>query len=190
MALGSSTSISRNWGVIEALSSSGSCSSHKLSRVFLQADGTFPNNPDHPVMMVLAAFHGTTAQAQALLTGGNQWTSPWIWGIYPFHHYHSTAWELLLCIDGQADIQLGGPSGPELSVTKGDWMLIPPGVAHKQLRDNGHFNLLGSYPMEGCSGPVDTLKGSPTQEQVVNMQACAAPQKAPIMGLDLREFYK
>ena len=35
---------------------------------------------------------------------------PWVFGVYTFHHYHTTAWEALLCISGNADIQVSAPS--------------------------------------------------------------------------------
>lgn len=44
-------------------------------------------------------------------------------------------------------------------------MLIPPGVAHKQLEANGGFTLLGAYPTQEFDGSIDTLTGSPTAEQ-------------------------
>ncbi len=90
---------------------------------------------------------------------------PWVWGIFPYHHYHTTAWEALFCVKGSAQIQasnplciilelsfdfltskVGGSSGPVLKVQKGDVLLVPPGVAHKQLDAINDFTLLGSYP--------------------------------------------
>ncbi len=43
-------------------------------------------------------------------------------------------------------LKAGGPRGPTLEIEVGDTMLIPPGVAHKQLKASADFALLGSYP--------------------------------------------
>lgn len=63
-------------------------------------------------------------------------------------------------------------------------MLIPPGLAHKQLRDKGGFTLLGSYPhdSEAHLGPVDTLRGSPTAKQRENILSCLLPPKDPFFA--------
>ncbi|CAB9520595.1 Cupin domain [Seminavis robusta] len=175
----------RKWGVVEPV-----LGAHGLFRVFFQDDGTFPNNPDHPVMMAKDAFRGSDQEARHLLQQA-AWTSPWKWGIFPYHHYHSTAWELLLCVQGQADILLGGDvTGTMVTIHKGDVMLIPPGVVHKQMREQGGFALLGSYPKEGCSGPVDTVTKKPNQQERQNILDCVAPTFSPILEIDLMQFYQ
>ena len=68
------------------------------------------------------------------------------YSIFSYHHYHSKAWELLLCFSGEASVQFGGKLGPMVTVAKGDLVLVPPGLAHKQLDDKNGFSLLGSYP--------------------------------------------
>merc|ERR1712072_218341 len=101
-------------------------------RAYLKPDGTFPNNEDYPLLLYRGAWDTNRTRNQgeeALVSNG--WTRPWAWGVYDFHHYHSTAWEALLCVAGQADVQFGGPSGLRLSAGLGDLILIPPGIAHK-----------------------------------------------------------
>ena len=182
----------RKWGIIEPVSAVDVSpdSKAKCFRVFLRDDGEFPNNSEHPVIIAQSAFDGILEEGKNLITQHNMWTSPWVWGIFSYHHYHSTAWELLLCVQGEATIQLGGPSGPTVVVKQGDLVLVPPGVAHKQLADEGGFSLLGSYPKSGCSGStVDTLRGAPTDQQRANIIACQAPTTEPVLGLDLSQFY-
>lgn len=169
----------------------GLCDSN-IYRLFMDDDGTFPNNKEYPLLLYKRAFLGSQSEAtQRIMESGN-WTSPWVWGIFPYHHYHSTAWELLLCTQGEADIQVGGPRGPTLEVTRGDLMLIPPGLAHKQVRDAGGFTLLGSYPNNDRSaahlGPVDTIRGSPTMKQRENIVACRLPPKDPFFGWTVDEI--
>lgn len=67
-------------------------------------------------------------------------------GVFEYHHYHSTAWEALLCIQGEARVQFGGPNGPILTISAGDLAIVPAGVVHKQVEARGGFTLLGSYP--------------------------------------------
>ena len=81
--------------------------------LFMKDDGTFPNNEWYPLILFKNAFHGSQGKGEHLITEGG-WMSPWVWGIFPYHHYHSTAWELLLCVKGHAHMQLGGESGPKV----------------------------------------------------------------------------
>ena len=127
---------------------------------------------------------GLPEPALTLVGGNDGWTRPWAWGVFTYHHYHSTAWEALLCVRGSADVQFGGPSGPVLQPAKGDLVLVPPGVAHKQLADRDGFTLLGAYPShDGCRTPsADTVRGAPTAAQARNIAACATPVLDPRWG--------
>jgi uncharacterized protein YjlB len=57
---------------------------------------------------------------------------------------HSVAWEALLCVKGRANVQFGGEGGPVLEASVGDLLIVPPGVAHKQLQAWDGFTLLVS----------------------------------------------
>ena len=157
---------------------------HSFSRVYLESDGTFPNNPRFPVVVYRDVFCEARDGDGAELLVRNGWTRPWAWGVFTYHHYHSTAWEALLCVRGSADVQFGGPSGPVLQPAKGDLVLVPPGVAHKQLADRDGFTLLGAYPShDGCRTPsADTVRGAPTAAQARNIAACATPVLDPRWG--------
>eukprot|EP00449_Zooxanthella_nutricula_P018257 CAMPEP_0198541840 /NCGR_PEP_ID=MMETSP1462-20131121/55285_1 /TAXON_ID=1333877 /ORGANISM="Brandtodinium nutriculum, Strain RCC3387" /LENGTH=114 /DNA_ID=CAMNT_0044272027 /DNA_START=47 /DNA_END=388 /DNA_ORIENTATION=+ len=80
-------------------------------RCYLDDDGTFPNNSDYPVLFCRAVWHSRSRQEGEAAMIANGWTRPWAWGVFPFHHYHSNAWEALLCVAGDAEVQLGGPAG-------------------------------------------------------------------------------
>ena len=112
MAAAAGVCASRAWGSVETVFTSP----FSTIRVWLKSDGTFPNNDAHPLLIyqrVLTGADASQSRGAALLTE-NGWTSPWAWGVFSYHHYHSTAWEALLCVQGEADIQFGGPTGPTL----------------------------------------------------------------------------
>ena len=104
--------------------------------------------------------------------------------MFEYHHYHSTAWEVLLCVRGSATVQFGGPDGPPLALSVGDAALVPPGVAHRQLAARDGFTLLGAYPdHEGCRTPAaDTVRGPPTPRQARDIGECPAPRLDPLRG--------
>jgi len=147
-------------------------------RVYLKDDGVFPNNENAPLLLYKNVKQASPDDANLLTKNG--WQYPWTWGIYPFHHYHSVSWEALLCIRGNAVVQVGGPQGPELEIIRGDLILIPPGVAHKQISERDNFALLGTYPVGSPS--VDTIKGKPSEKQLRNISECPIPPSDPIFG--------
>lgn len=166
------------------------CASQTISveRVYLDDDGTFANNDMYPTLLLKSVFDGTQAEGVRRITNDGKWTPPWAWGIFEYHHYHSRAWELLLCVRGEASVQLGEPTGPTVSISRGDSVLVPPGVAHKQLNANGGFTLLGAYPTHDFDGSIDTLTGLPTAEQRNRIKACFVPLTEPITGLSVKDL--
>ena len=56
-----------------------------------------PNNPRLPLVVYRGALDigpGATAACE-MLFAGNGWSGGWRGGVYPYHHYHSTAHEAL-----------------------------------------------------------------------------------------------
>jgi uncharacterized protein YjlB len=183
----SSGAARRAWGEIENVQNH--LAPFDIFRLYMDDDGTFPNNSRYPLLLYKAAFTGSEREASRAIVDGKKWTSPWAWGIYTFHHYHSTAWELLLCVQGRADVMLGGENGPTFTIEKGDLALVPPGFAHKQLDSRGDFTLLGSYPTSGWSESIDTLRGAPTEQQRRNIVESPFPPRDPIFGLELETLF-
>src|SRR5262249_21205264 len=84
-------------------------SSHKL-----EDDGVIPNNPTLPLLLYRGALNlppRDPASAIEHLVARNKWGGTWRNGIYNYHHYHSTAHEVLLVYAGSATVQLGGEGG-------------------------------------------------------------------------------
>ncbi len=85
-------------------------------------DGLVPNNPSLPLVVyrgVLETGPGAAAACEALFAG-NGWSGGWRGGVYPYHHYHSTAHEALGIVRGWAQVRLGGESGAVVDLRAGD----------------------------------------------------------------------
>jgi uncharacterized protein YjlB len=151
----------------------------------LADDGTFPNSHlpllVYPKRMVPASSD-LAAFFEACFTG-NGWPAAWRNGIYGFHHYHSTAHEVLGICRGRAQVQVGGASGEILTVSAGDAVVIPAGVAHKNLGASGDFLVVGAYP-RGQSW--DMKDGSPGERPRAddNIRKVTQPAADPVMGAD------
>ena len=171
----------KRWGELVEIPGAGGIT---VLRLYMKSNGThYPNNEEVPTLIYKGAHDGDERTGRdALLRHG--WSEPWKWGIFPYHHYHTAAWEALLCVSGGALIQLGGEGGPSTQVGLGDLLLIPPGVVHKQLSSRDNFALLGSYPRSSPS--VDNVRATspPTKAQLRNIAAAAVPKADPLLGDD------
>jgi uncharacterized protein YjlB len=111
-------------------------------------DGDVPNSR-HPLIVyagVIDAAAGDPAVKFEALFRRNGWGGGWRNGIFPFHHYHSTAHEVLGIARGEAEVRFGGESGKTLTVKAGDAVLIPAGVGHKRLSVSEGLLVIGAYP--------------------------------------------
>jgi uncharacterized protein YjlB len=121
----------------------------KLVTQKLEDDGTYPNNERLPLLVYKAALRlpeDEPAAAIESLFHGHGWGGSWRNGVYTYHHYHSTAHEVLGVYGGTAQVQLGGPDGVVLEVERGDVVVIPAGVAHKNVGSSSDFRVVGAYP--------------------------------------------
>ena len=92
-------------------------------------DGLF----DNTVLDDLPELPDPAAVFEALFRA-NEWPSCWRNGIFGFHHYHSTAHEVLAIARGEAAVRLGGEAGITLDVGPGDVMILPAGVGQAPAR--------------------------------------------------------
>ena len=111
----------------------------------------------------------------------NQWTNAWDGGIFTYHHYHSISHEALGFYEGSTTIQLGGPGGPEIVVLRGDVLIIPAGIVHKNLGDEHQVQCIGAYP-DGRDFDIKT--GEPGERPAADRAIAALPVPAadPILG--------
>lgn len=149
----------------------------------LEDDSTFPNNAALPLIIYKDAVRLEEGDASALeaLFRQNQWRSCWHNGIYPYHHYHSTAHEVLGIYQGSARLQMGGPDGIQAEVKTGDVIVIPAGVAHKNLGASHDFACVGAYP-PGQNFDMNYGKVGERPEADQNIKQVAMPLSDPIYG--------
>jgi uncharacterized protein YjlB len=152
----------------------------------LADDGTYPNNARLPVLLYkgalrLPASSNAAAAAFEQVFGENGWSDGWRNGIYDFHHYHSTAHEVLGCYGGSARAQLGGPSGPQVQIERGDVLVLPAGVSHKKLESSADFRVVGAY---AGGRSYDTNKGKTGERPRAdaNIASVPLPEADPLYG--------
>lgn len=157
----------------------------ELIAVRLADDGTFPNNESLPLLVYRAAVDlpdRDPAAAFESIFHANGWANGWRDGIYPYHHYHSTAHEVLGVARGSARVQLGGDlNGRSFEVRAGDVIVIPAGVAHKNLGSSDDFEVVGAYP---AGQDWDMNVGSPDERPRADHHIARVPlpRTDPVYG--------
>lgn len=112
---------------------------------------------------------------------GNGWGSSWRNGIYSFHHFHSSAHEVLGCYAGSASVTFGGPDGQTATIRKGDVVVIPAGVAHCLLSSSTGFHVVGAYP-DGTRPDMMRGEESEYSEALVRSGEIPIPGSDPLAG--------
>ena len=146
-------------------------------------DGVVPNNSRLPLIVYRGALNTGPGAAAACekLFAGNGWSGGWRGGVYPYHHYHTTAHEALGIVAGSAKVRLGGDSGAVVDLNAGDAVVIPAGVAHKGEAASPDLLIVGAYP--GGRGPDLQVAGKGDREQALaNLAAVSLPATDPVCG--------
>lgn len=155
----------------------------KCDTYFFEDDGTIPNNDSLPFLVYPGALkraHCSPAAVKKRLNK-NGWSGAWINGIYSYHHYHSTAHEVLVVTGGSATVQFGGERGEELQVRQGDAVVIPAGVGHCNINSSMGFQVVGAYP-NGQSWDLCTGKPDERPQVLENIHSVPLPEADPITG--------
>jgi uncharacterized protein YjlB len=151
----------------------------------LDAHEPFPNNARLPALLYRAALRlvasAKAAESIEKTFARNGWTSGWRDGVYNYHHYHSTAHEVLGCYAGRGLIQLGGPDGPTFEFKRGDVLLLPAGVAHKSADTSKDFSVVGAYAQGRA---YDMLRGRADEPADVAQRIAQVPlpELDPVYG--------
>jgi uncharacterized protein YjlB len=158
--------------------------SPQVKQQLLKDDGAIPNNPTLPLLVYQGALQlpaQNPAAAIEKLLAANKWGGSWRNGIYDFHHYHSTAHEVLACYSGSAEVRLGGESGITLTIKQGDVVIIPAGVGHKNLGSSNDFRVVGAYP-SGQNWDMNYGKSGERPQADENIARVPLPPTDPIYG--------
>ena len=150
----------------------------------LVADGRIPNNPTLPLVIYRGALPRASADpasACEVIFARNNWGGGWRNGVYPYHHYHSTAHEVLGVVCGGAKVRFGGEHGPVVSVAAGDVVVIPAGVAHKAESASPDLLIVGAYP-EGQKPDLCTDREDARAAGVERIRGVPRPARDPVYG--------
>ena len=150
----------------------------------LSENGWVPNNPRLPVLIYRASIKDEGREANAAtferLFADNHWPAQWRDTIYDYHHYHSTAHEVLGVASGRAILALGGPHCRIVEVRAGDTLILPVGTGHCRQSTTKDFYVVGGYP---SGHDWDICRSAPTRKMVVRMDTLELPDCDPVAGV-------
>jgi uncharacterized protein YjlB len=146
----------------------------------LEPDGGIPNSR-LPVLIYRGLELAEEAASAESAFAEHGWRGAWRNGIFGFHHFHSTAHEVLAIVAGSVQVRLGGPGGRSLQVARGDVLVLPGGTGHRNEGDSGDLLVVGAYP-NGMTW--DVRRGNPGEydEVTANIAAVPLPDADPVGG--------
>ncbi|RJS93283.1 cupin domain-containing protein [Salinisphaera sp. Q1T1-3] len=156
-------------------------------------DGRTPNNA-WPVVMhhaVLAASESAPAAALERLLAHHDWPPQWRGGVFDYHHYHSTAHEVLAVATGSARLQLGGEAGQQITIRAGDVVILPAGTGHCRIEASQDFLLVGGYPVGQPDWDLCRSGHADIEKARLRIAGVPCPQTDPVTGRDggLRDIW-
>jgi uncharacterized protein YjlB len=141
-----------------------------------------PNNRHLPVLVyrqVLSPSCKDLGPVFEAMFALNEWPPQWRDSIFDYHHFHSTAHEVLGAISGTAEVIIGGPGGLVVTLEAGDVVLLPAGTGHCLQATEGRFQVVGAYP-EGQQW--DIRRDALSEKEIAAMEALPFPRSDPVGG--------
>lgn len=164
-------------------------SSLSVSKHHIPAHNLVPNTSiqQKPLLIYHSAFDPATTSASGIeshLSAIGVVEPQWRYTMYNTTHFHSTTHEVLCISSGCAKLCFGGEANDgrvEPVVRKGDVVVVPAGVGHRLLEDQGGgFQMVGSYP-NGCNW--DMCYGKEGEEnKVKGIEQLGWFKKDPVYG--------
>jgi len=156
----------------------------KIIQFLIKKNGFYPNNAAFPVLLYKGALRLPEDEGETLvkeLFGQNDWGNSWTNGIYSYHHYHSITHEVLGVIQGSCTVMLGGEKGIKQKIERGDVLLLPAGVAHKNIESSDDFTCVGAYP-KGMDYDTNYGKEEELPKAIENIANAPLPDSDPVFG--------
>ncbi|MFC0522090.1 cupin domain-containing protein [Pontibacillus salicampi] len=147
---------------------------------YFQDDGVIPNNHQLPLVLYPGVLHNDKDDMNEVFLK-KDWHDTWIGGVFDYHHFHSTAHEVLGVLSGEATVQFGGEHGKAVDIQAGDVVIIPAGVGHKRLHATSEFRVVGAYP-EGQWKDIRTGEHSERPIVLDNIKRVSLPKTDPVYG--------
>jgi uncharacterized protein YjlB len=144
-------------------------------------DGSIPNSA-LPVLVYHGALERDAGAADyESMFADHGWLGAWRDGIFSFHHFHSTAHEVLGIAAGTASVMLGGPQGRRFELISGDVVVLPAGTGHCDVGSSGNLLVVGAYPK---AMRWDVRRGDPAErdEVLANIARVPLPDQDPVAG--------
>lgn len=147
-----------------------------------QPSGGIPNNR-LPAVIYRDALPNEAREGKAAcaLLSANGWGGNWLYGVYPFWHFHTRGHEALACVAGHARLGLGGDGGIEVEVRQGDVCVLPAGVGHRCLEASDDFTMAGGYP-PGQQGDIVREGDMPAEKAAADIARLPLPGTDPMSG--------
>ncbi|MFN0315274.1 MAG: cupin domain-containing protein [Burkholderiales bacterium] len=148
--------------------------------------GAIPNHPRWPLLVYpsAVAIEGEDpAVAFETLFNRNQWPAAWRNGVFPFHHYHSNAHEVLGVYSGEVTVQFGGEGGVVITARPGDVIVLPAGTGHKKISSRGAPGIVGAYPA-GQRPDTCTPLLSNAARSAEAIASVPLPERDPVHGVN------
>lgn len=149
-------------------------------QLHLKPNGWMPNNT-LPVLIYRSAFPVAPDLADKMeqTFTANGWPPQWRNGIYTFHHYHSTAHEVLGIAAGHVDVMLGGENGHTVTARAGDVLVLPTGTGHCRISASDDLLVIGAYP---TGEHWDICRTAATPDILERMRNVKFPASDPVTG--------
>jgi uncharacterized protein YjlB len=148
----------------------------------LESHGGIPGSR-LPVLVYPSAWDRDQLDGEAAcaLLKRNGWGGNWVYGVYPFWHFHTRGHEVLVCLSGSARLGLGGDDGVAADVSPGDVLVLPAGTGHRCLSASDDFLVAGGYP-PGQEGNIVRPGEIDVDEAAAEIEGLAMPETNPLTG--------